>query len=248
MNTVGSTTVDIKKTLLHYIKAEFKEKDLDMLKSLLGSIYKELTNTPDILPHLESPNFAADPLDCCDRTNSDTITDTPSFSPDNLKPYQDFLIANERSKNTISKYISDVTGFITFLSGAEISKEQCLDYKKYLLKQNYAVSTVNSKLCSIHSFLTFLDRADCFVQLEKVQKKELKATYAILTPEDYHKLLEESSRPQKRKVNLMIRAFGQTGIRVSELQFITVESIQQQEITIRNKNKNRKVPLIRELQ
>ena len=77
-------------------------------------------------------------------------------------------------------------------------------------------------------------------QLEKVQKKELKATYAILTPEDYHKLLEESSRPQKRKVNLMIRAFGQTGIRVSELQFITVESIQQQEITIRNKNKNRK--------
>ena len=59
MNTVGSTTVDIKKTLLHYIKAEFKEKDLDMLKSLLGSIYKELTNTPDILPHLESPNFAA---------------------------------------------------------------------------------------------------------------------------------------------------------------------------------------------
>ena len=33
MNTVGSTTVDIKKTLLHYIKAEFKEKDLDMLKS-----------------------------------------------------------------------------------------------------------------------------------------------------------------------------------------------------------------------
>ena len=204
MNTVGSTTVDIKKTLLHYIKAEFKEKDLDMLKSLLGSIYTELTNTPDILPHLESPNFAADPLDCCDRTNSDTITDTPSFSPDNLKPYQDFLIA--------------------------------------------AVSTVNSKLCSIHSFLTFLDRADCFVQLEKVQKKELKATYAILTPEDYHKLLEESSRPQKRKVNLMIRAFGQTGIRVSELQFITVESIQQQEITIRNKNKNRKVPLIRELQ
>ena len=92
MNTVGSTTVDIKKTLLHYIKAEFKEKDLDMLKSLLGSIYTELTNTPDILPHLESPNFAADPLDCCDRTNSDTITDTPSFSPDNLKPYQDFLI------------------------------------------------------------------------------------------------------------------------------------------------------------
>lgn len=57
MNTVGSTTVDIKKTLLHYIKAEFKEKDLDMLKSLLGSIYKELTNTPDILPHLESPNL-----------------------------------------------------------------------------------------------------------------------------------------------------------------------------------------------
>ena len=53
---------------------------------------------------------------------------------------------------------------------------------------------------------------------------------------------------KKRKVNLMIRAFGQTGIRVSELQFITVESIQQQEITIRNKNKNRKVPLIRELQ
>lgn len=67
MNTVSSTTVDIKKTLLHYIKAEFKEKDLDMLKSLLGSIYTELTNTPNILPHLENPNFAADPLDCCDR-------------------------------------------------------------------------------------------------------------------------------------------------------------------------------------
>lgn len=121
MNTVGSTTVDIKKTLLHYIKAEFKEKDLDMLKSLLGSIYTELTNTPDILPHLEARILQLS-SGCCDRTNSDTITDTPSFSPDNLKPYQDFLIANERSKNTISKYISDVTGFITFLSVQKFRK------------------------------------------------------------------------------------------------------------------------------
>ena len=79
MNTVGSTTVDKKKPYCT-IKAEFKEKISDMLKVLTGSIYAELTNTPDILPHLESPNFAADPLDCCDRTNSDTITDTPSFS------------------------------------------------------------------------------------------------------------------------------------------------------------------------
>mgnify|MGYP000638822461 CR=1 FL=1 len=93
-----------------------------------------------------------------------------------------------------------------------------------------------------------MDRADCFVQLEKVQKKELKATYAILTPEDYHKLLGRKQSPSKKKVNLMIRAFGQTGIRVSELQFITVESIQQQEITIRNKNKTEKFLLIRELQ
>ena len=164
MNTASPTTVDIKKTLLHYIKAEFKEKDLAMLKSLLGSIYTELTNSTDTLPHLENPDFSPAPLHCSDRIASDAITNSPSFSPDVLKLYQDFLIANERSKNTISKYISDVAGFITFLSGAEISKEQCVDYKKYLLGQNYAVSTVNSKLCSIHSFLTFLDRADCFVQ------------------------------------------------------------------------------------
>ena len=74
MNTVSSTTVDIKKTLLHYIKAEFKEKDLDMLKSLLGSIYTELTNSTDILPHLENPDFSSAPLDCSDRIASDTNT------------------------------------------------------------------------------------------------------------------------------------------------------------------------------
>ena len=81
MNTVSSTTVDIKKTLLHYIKAEFKEKDLDMLKSLLGSIYTELTNTADIPLRLEVPDFSSASLNSSDRIDSNMITNSPSFPP-----------------------------------------------------------------------------------------------------------------------------------------------------------------------
>lgn len=239
---------DIKSTLKHYLKAELKDKGLEKLKSLLGSIFTELINadaTP--LPDNGSDTPSSTAPSCSNIISTEPMNNL-ALSEEDLNLYQVFLLTNERSDNTISKYISDVTDFITFLSGNPLTKDQCLNYNKYLLEKKYAVSTINSKLCALHSFLTFLDRPDCFVQLEKFQKKELKATYAILTSEDFHKLLDESSRPKKKKVNLIIRTFGQTGIRVSELQFVTVESIQQEEITIRNKNKNRKVPLIRELQ
>lgn len=205
---------------------------------LYSFIYKEIQDN-----HLSSPLM--------DGQKNQFFVPPPNkpliISAEILSLYESYLIGNERSQNTISKYNSDAADFMNFLAGESVSKHQCLAYKNYLLNQSYSVSTVNSKLCSLHSLLTFLNRSDCFVQLEKIQKKEMKATYTIITTEDYHKLLEQSSSPKKKKINLIIRILGQTGIRASELQFITVESLRQQEITIRNKNKNRKVPLIREL-
>ena len=168
----------------------------------MAAFIQKLTNTPDILPHLESRILQLILwIAVTEQILIPLLTRPLSLQIILPKPYQDFLIANERSKNTISKYISDVTGFITFFIRCKISKEQCLDYKKYLLKTKLCVSTVNSN-CVPFILFDLLDRADCFVQLEKF-KERIKSYLCYSYPEDYHKLLEESSRPQKKKVNLM---------------------------------------------
>lgn len=67
-----------------------------------------------------------------------------------------FLKSEEKSENTIEKYIRDVRTFSDYADETEITKETVIAYKNRLLSDNYATRSINSMLASINSLLTFL--------------------------------------------------------------------------------------------
>ena len=146
-----------------------------------------------------------------------------------------FLTEEEKSEATIEKYIRDVRFFGEFISTREITKQEVMEYKKSLI-ESYAPASVNSMLVSLNCFLHFIERPDCCVKLLKIQRQMFVSEKKELTTAEYRRLLKAA---QGTRLEIVIQTICETGIRVSELKYITVEAVEQGRATVDCKNKTR---------
>lgn len=158
-----------------------------------------------------------------------------------LIDFRENLISEEKSEATIEKYLRDTNAFLRFTKGKVITKEQTVAYKSELQRIGYALRSVNSMLASVNSLLDFLGWTECKVKALRCQRQTYCTEEKELTKEEYMRLLEASS-PYKQ-LHLMIQTICGTGIRVSELQYFTVEAIRRGEVTVRCKSKTRRILL-----
>lgn len=82
-----------------------------------------------------------------------------------------YLKSEEKSENTVEKYLRDVRGFAAYLGGADVTKETVVAYKGKLIAERYAVRSVNSMLASLNSLFAFLGWSDCRVKSVKLQRQ-----------------------------------------------------------------------------
>ena len=164
-----------------------------------------------------------------------------------ISKFKEHLILEERSAATTQKYIRDVKTFADYAGRNEITKETVIDYKKHL-QENYAVRSVNSMLASINSLFSFLGWNDLRVKSLKFQRKIYCSEEKELTKAEYERLCRVAEKKHGGRLNLIIQTICSTGIRVSELKFITVEAVKQGEATVNCKGKSRSVFIIRDLQ
>lgn len=160
--------------------------------------------------------------------------------------FKKHLILEERSTSTIEKYIRDVKSFADFVNGDEITKETVINYKKYL-QENYAVRSVNSMLASINSMFAFLDWHELKVKSIKLQQQIYCPEEKELTKSEYARLCRAAEKKHNERLNLILQTICGTGIRVSELQYITVEAAKQGEAVVNCKSKTRSVFIVKEL-
>ena len=154
-----------------------------------------------------------------------------------IENYVRHLINEEKSGLTIQKYLRDIQNFLKFAEKQPITKELTIAYKQDLIARNYAVSSVNSMLAALNGFLDFLGWHDCKIKVVRTQRKIYCAEDKELTKTEYLRLLAASkNQPQ---LNLIIQTICATGIRISELQFFTLEAIKRGEVRVRCKNKTR---------
>lgn len=160
--------------------------------------------------------------------------------------FREHLILEERSAATIQKYIRDIKAFMAYAQNSAITKETVIAYKKYL-QENYAVRSVNSMLASINSFFSFFGWNDLKVKSLKLQQQVFYPEERELTKAEYTRLCKAAQRRHNERLNLILQTICGTGIRVSELQFITVEAAKCGEAVVRCKGKTRAVFIVREL-
>ena len=158
------------------------------------------------------------------------------------------LKSEEKSENTLEKYLRDVRAFAAYLGGAAVTKETVIAYKNKLLSENYAVRSVNSMLASLNSLFAFLGWTDCRVKSIKLQRQIYCSEERELTKAEYMRLVNTAKQKGNERLNLILQTICGTGIRVSELQYITVEAVKCGEAIVSLKGKTRTIFIVRELQ
>lgn len=160
--------------------------------------------------------------------------------------YAYHLREEEKSRITIEKYLRDVRGFARYLGGQYITKDAVIAYKQQLLNQGYALRSVNSMLAAVNSFLTFCGLTDCRVRLCRMQREIYQRAEKELSRAEYLRLLRVAEGD--RRLWLLMQTICSTGIRVSELNYFTVEAVRRGEVSVACKNKSRKILLPGKLQ
>lgn len=158
-----------------------------------------------------------------------------------------YLQKEERSQATIEKYVRDVRKFYGFAGNIEeIEKDKVIAYKKYL-EENYKISSANSMIAALNCFLSWLGLENCRVKSFKRQKETFCCKERELTKEEYVRLVRAARTTGKERLELILQTICGTGIRISELVFVTVEAVQRGQADVRCKGKQRTIFLTSKL-
>ncbi len=157
-----------------------------------------------------------------------------------IRPYEIFLQEAEKSQATIAKYLHSVRQFVSCNSNRKIDKTLMLEYKAKL-GEKYSPASANTILAAINGFLRFLGYETCVVKPFKVQKKIYYPEEKELSRAEYVRLVNAAKRKNSERLALLLESICATGIRVSELSYITVEAVARGEAIVHCKGKMRTV-------
>ena len=163
-----------------------------------------------------------------------------------LQAFSAHLKREERSANTIEKYRRDLGAFFSWLAGRALTKEATLAWKEHLAAC-HAPASVNSMLAALNSFLAFCGTPEYRVKPLKIQRAIFAKPEKELTRQEYARLVTAAQRRQNQRLALLLQTICATGIRVSELPYITVEAVAVGRATVDCKGKTRTVFLPKEL-
>ena len=163
-----------------------------------------------------------------------------------LKEYEIYLLEREFSMNTVQKYVRDVKKYLKYTGTEEPDRMMTLQYKEYLL-DHYQLSSVNSMLAAVNSYLKYIKSSECCVRSCRVQRQMFRSDSLELSREEYQLLVNTALRQGKYRLSCIMQTIGATGIRIGELKYITVESLETGIVPVRSKGKERVIFLTNSL-
>ena len=163
-----------------------------------------------------------------------------------ISAFREFLVENEKARATVEKYVQEAEQLRLALCGAPVTKAGVLAYRERL-QQQYRALTVNNKLSAVNAYLRFCGAEHCEVKLLKVQRRAFREEQRDLTESEYRRLLSIAKGRKNQRLYHVMLTICATGIRVSELRFITTYALRAGRTEIRLKGKCRTVLLPQEL-
>ena len=166
-----------------------------------------------------------------------------TISSRELSAFSAHLRQEDRSSGTAGKYLHDCTGFALWLGDRALTPEAAAQWREHLLQKGYAPATVNSMLSAVNRLLKFLGREECRVRSLRIQRRTFREQRRELTRGEYQRLLDAAAGLGRERLALLMETICATGIRVSEVRYITVEAAQAGRTEIRLKGKIRTILL-----
>lgn len=160
-----------------------------------------------------------------------------------------YMRRNEKSQGTLVKYVRDIEAYVRWainngydnpFESADVAKRSALDYKEHLRKGKNNPSTVNVKLAAINCYFRYKEYNERIRYL-KIQKRIFMNESRELSLAEYRKLVQTARNMGNERIALIMETMASTGMRVSELQYITVESLKCNKIQVDLKNKIRTI-------
>ena len=157
-----------------------------------------------------------------------------------LGEFKEYLIKSEKSRATVEKYVHDAAAFKSWLGEREVDKDVILEYKAHL-RSVYSPVSVNAAISSLNSFFRFTGRRELTLKTVRIQKKLFSGGNRDMRLNEYKSLLKAAKKAGKTRIRLIMQTIFVTGIRISELKYITVEAIESGMAVIDCKGKVREV-------
>lgn len=168
------------------------------------------------------------------------------MTENHIKSFEKYLYENEKSDITVKKYLCDIKKFSNYIGKGAVEKADVLSYKEELLRK-YSASSANSMLAALNSFFRFLGCIELCVKQFKIQKKIYCTEEKELSKAEYIRLVKSAEKRKKNRLSLLLQTICGTGIRVSELAFITVEAVKRGEAVVSCKGKTRNIFIVSSL-
>lgn len=165
------------------------------------------------------------------------------FTDAEIVEYERHLRNEEREEATIEKYLRELRAFHAWLGERSVTKETAMEWKEFLQKEGFASVTINGKLSSLNGFFRFVGWEECRVKFLRIQRQMFRKQSKELTKEEYERLLDTARREGKERLGLLMETICATGIRVSELPYITVEAVREGRAEVELKGKIRVILL-----
>lgn len=160
-----------------------------------------------------------------------------------IAQYRVYLREQERSAATIEKYIRALERFYAWLPDEKsVDKLRLVAYKE-VLEKNYAPAGANAEIAAINGFCRHMEWLDCIIKPFRIQRRVFAAPERELSRNEYLALVNAAERKKDHRLALLLQLIASTGIRVSEIKYVTVEALEQGQVHIHLKGKIRTVLL-----
>ena len=165
------------------------------------------------------------------------------ITAEGIQTFARALQAEERLPGTREKYLRDLRAFAAWLGEAPVTRERAAAWKESLIRRGFAPVTVNSMAAAINKFFTFAGWPECRVKALRIQLRPFREESRQLTRQEYDRLLSTACRQGRTRLALLLETICATGIRVSEVRYLTVEAVLAGRAVVRLKGKIRTILL-----
>ena len=170
-----------------------------------------------------------------------------TISQQSLQAYRAELLRQEKSQMTVQIYTKNCREFLHFvqvgLKSLPFGKAIVHTWKTSLSTAGLSPATINAKLAAVNGFLRFLGRPECCVRQVRRQRRVFRDKGRDLSHSEYLRLVQAAKRQGRERLCLVLQTICATGIRVSELRFVTVEAVRTGRATVSGKGKCREILL-----